>query len=432
MAEELSVWDSMTGAVFGSEHEITPASVIVHLIHGTFAPDAEWTQEHAALATELNALFGSNIWVMPASWSGDNAFDARNMASAKLRDAIQFLQRYFPNSKQLLIAHSHGGNVALYALQDLAPGHNVTGCACLATPFIHARLRDNDLYTADHLAKSVSAILAIIPLLFRAFWHISYLKELAMMACLLIGARLIGMFLNVLLKEFEPEAKHLVENMQAVSPKGVHLLLLRKTGDEAAMALSTGQFISFLTSNVYTRLVQARSSAIGFQIRQAKTPKFLWYLWISVPSVALLWVMGQAVWGWPAFWSPVVSGIAGSVLLISVLASKTTMLDNFALAGAFMAVIVSNVVTSLAFGVWHGHSTTVGPLRRTLKATIMSFLVDINTEASPAGEHTFVQFERDPNLDHQGAMLHSLYNDPRVRKVVAEWVKHWIPDEHAA
>jgi pimeloyl-ACP methyl ester carboxylesterase len=55
-------------------------------------------------------------------WSGNNSFIARDKAAAALAAELLKQNEDFPKSRQVIIAHSHGGNVALRALYYL-PAH---------------------------------------------------------------------------------------------------------------------------------------------------------------------------------------------------------------------------------------------------------------------------------------------------------------------
>ena len=78
---------------------------------------------------------------MSFSWSGGNSLTDRLQARDDLLVRIMELQDTFPKAALFLVAHSHGGNVAAYALHHLPKTHRVVGLACLATPFVHAKVR---------------------------------------------------------------------------------------------------------------------------------------------------------------------------------------------------------------------------------------------------------------------------------------------------
>jgi alpha-beta hydrolase superfamily lysophospholipase len=52
-------------------------------------------------------------------------------AAEALAQHLRKLQNKHPDARQFLIAHSHGGNIALSSTLQLPESHNVHGVACL-------------------------------------------------------------------------------------------------------------------------------------------------------------------------------------------------------------------------------------------------------------------------------------------------------------
>jgi hypothetical protein len=50
--------------------------------------------------------------------------------------------REYPNAHHFVVAHSHGGNVAMYALADESLASRVSGVVCLGTPFFACKPRN--------------------------------------------------------------------------------------------------------------------------------------------------------------------------------------------------------------------------------------------------------------------------------------------------
>lgn len=57
-------------------------------------------------------------------------------AALKLRSDLRSAISEYPSAKHIVITHSHGGNVALYALKDRELRSRVGGVVTMATPFI--------------------------------------------------------------------------------------------------------------------------------------------------------------------------------------------------------------------------------------------------------------------------------------------------------
>ncbi|MES2920590.1 MAG: hypothetical protein V4819_03540 [Verrucomicrobiota bacterium] len=114
---------------------------VITLIHGTFAPGAGWAnKEDSALRKALLAAFPDQVECRSFNWSGKNTHEARLMAAVEFADfqeAASLADAGIPN---FVISHSHGGNVALYALT--ADGPAPAGIITMGTPFITCEPRN--------------------------------------------------------------------------------------------------------------------------------------------------------------------------------------------------------------------------------------------------------------------------------------------------
>jgi hypothetical protein len=121
----------------------------VTLIHGTwgrgFFPDrfrtkrsiARWFEAHSAFAAELAKNLsdqGVSCHIRAFLWSGANSISARDLAARRLTTLIE---QDSVEQQQLVIGHSHGGNVVLRGVSGL---HDLqrqrTMIVTLATPFL--------------------------------------------------------------------------------------------------------------------------------------------------------------------------------------------------------------------------------------------------------------------------------------------------------
>lgn len=85
-------------------------ATVVTLVHGTFARSAPWTQDESTLRKELVRHLGP-VTFRPFEWTGANSHNARIAAGALLGKHILSVKTEYPEARQILIAHSHGGNV---------------------------------------------------------------------------------------------------------------------------------------------------------------------------------------------------------------------------------------------------------------------------------------------------------------------------------
>src|SRR5262245_21977199 len=74
-------------------------------------------------------------------WSGDNSHQARMTAASELAAHLRAVADAHRGAAHFVVAHSHGGNVALAALADDSVRRSVRAIACLNTPFIQGQAR---------------------------------------------------------------------------------------------------------------------------------------------------------------------------------------------------------------------------------------------------------------------------------------------------
>ena len=114
---------------------------VITLIHGTFAPGAGWAnKEDSALRKALLAAFPDQVECRSFNWSGKNTHEARLMAAGEFAAYQQAVALSDPGIPNFVITHSHGGNVALYALA--ANGPSPAGIITMGTPFITCEPRN--------------------------------------------------------------------------------------------------------------------------------------------------------------------------------------------------------------------------------------------------------------------------------------------------
>jgi hypothetical protein len=74
-------------------------------------------------------------------WSGENSHQARLTAASELATHLRAIADAHNGAAHFVVAHSHGGNVALAALSEDSARRSVDAIACLNTPFIQCRAR---------------------------------------------------------------------------------------------------------------------------------------------------------------------------------------------------------------------------------------------------------------------------------------------------
>ena len=134
-------------------------AVIVVLIHGTFAPDATWTQPDSRLrdaTSEALSPLGA-VRFFRFEWPGttlrqfNNSHRIRRAASEQLKEFLVSISQRFSGVPTFIVSHSHGGNVAFSALRGAVNQQMASGVATIATPFIQYRSRSVDQFLASML-----------------------------------------------------------------------------------------------------------------------------------------------------------------------------------------------------------------------------------------------------------------------------------------
>lgn len=136
---------------------------VITLIHGTFAPGAGWAnQEDSTLRKALLAGFPDQVECRSFNWSGKNTHEARLMAAAEFASHQKTVCLSDAGIPNFVISHSHGGNVALYAL--MAHDYSPAGIITMGTPFITCEPRN--LKSSGSLLRLASFVYSLGIVLF--------------------------------------------------------------------------------------------------------------------------------------------------------------------------------------------------------------------------------------------------------------------------
>ena len=106
--------------------------ILFVLVHGTWAREAAWTAAEASLPRALRVRW-PDAGIYCFAWSGKNGVGARLKATDTLVDALSVLKHQFPAARVVVLAHSHGGNVAAWAATAC---RDIDTVVYLNTPFL--------------------------------------------------------------------------------------------------------------------------------------------------------------------------------------------------------------------------------------------------------------------------------------------------------
>ena len=399
---------------------------VVTTVHGTYAKHATWVEPDSKLGKALAQRFGAGVVVASFRWSGRNNPSARAEAKDKLREHLHCLQIKYKQAQHYIVAHSHGGNVAFYALRDEALRDKIAGVACLATPFLVSRPRVlGSKGVTAHVAGAVGLLLLV--LLFLARWWLSafepaWLSELMIFAFLLFSMGLVG----VLLKNWRTFAERLHRALQLATLSQERLLIVRAPGDEASAALLFFQFVSQLSVRLYVLSYQLHERLLGLlnrwsghhvQLLAALVGGFVLYVGVIFGAIALKMPTEATVTivillAWLCVAVPALTLIGWT----DVAAGPV----QFMIGALLFTIIIILSITLLPFG-W--------------QVALSNILLDITAETTPPG--TWIVHQIEPMRSQVQAgdvqpLQHSVvYEDPHSLSLICDWIEHTEITVHA-
>ena len=177
----------------------TSTSRVFVLVHGTWgSPRTSSSPGGSAFCNWISDQIKEQTTFLRFEWSGHNSHRARFKAAERLGAFLNNVRSQYPDAQLFLICHSHGGNIALYALRDEELRGAVAGFIFLSTPFIvctrRAFLASGSRYAGIEegiigyvvVQGVVSLIIHWAGFTSGWFWHVS-LYSTTIMVILLLG-----------------------------------------------------------------------------------------------------------------------------------------------------------------------------------------------------------------------------------------------------
>jgi hypothetical protein len=314
-----------------------------------------------------------------------------------------------PGARQWVVAHSHGGNIALHAvryLRDSCADAPRVSTVTLATPFIHARRRTLSGWSIFVLASFgfIATAWAWVTLADGPHWDDSIVLALGALvasdvllcivgACMHPGLRWrgslrwLGRRVNanregwpydvigaVLRGEFiRPGYRsELIAAVHSPTVEPEELFVIRAAGDEASISLAAGQFLGWISARLNPLLTN-------------------WYLW----AVLMLAGTGSAA-------AALVTHSASSGFRVVIIAAFiVAALVGFLAVGGVSVMLLS---AGLPFG---------------LDGPFLSIVASCSAEAAPPGQATIMQLEPFAEAGNRGLAHSGLYrSEPVISKIV--------------
>jgi hypothetical protein len=400
--------------------ETSPRRCHVTLVHGTFARGAVWTQDDSRLAQAVKGGLGGPVAVDRCEWSGGSTAGAREAGARTLAAHVRAIGARDPDVPQFVIAHSHGGNVALYALRDPDVARHVRGVVCMATPFLVARPRDLGPKGRENLLLAVLVALLAVYYLWLAEPVAAALPWLpsgvGTALFLVVTAATIGL----LYVRWNAMAERLLEQLTLPELPSEKLLILRATGDEASALLLFFQFLSLLLVRLF-HLLQRLYGWVERHFTAWSSRK------LALIGAIVAAVLGSAVAG--AFLTRVTA--AGDSMFPLVLA--VLLLGAFTLAMSLLLLIG-----------WIGPATALFRLAASIpllpaalviavcmlptdwRIAVANLLIDVTPEPTPAGAWQIHQLVPRPSAGAGPAvpgLAHSaIYDDDEALREIVGWI----------
>lgn len=380
-------------------HEGPAASVTVTLVHGTGARKAPWTRSDSALSCAIRHKSLGKIVLTRFLWSGSNSHTARLRAGQELAEHLQEVIAENPTAKHHVVAHSHGGNVAMYALRDAYLKKRIASLICLATPFIELKRRTLNT-TVDMLREFPNPLFACIFSAFVSFafgtvgQSILVLPVIFVIAIAFLFSRKTFTFLSDRLEvKLKRSQDRLMSKFALPALAGLRMRVVSADRDEAAIYLNVVDRIAGLPFMLWSPRVIFWSAWI--------------WVWLSLP-----WALAGIHL---STFGPTASEHGWSL--------EETLFTAFLfglLVIVFMAglLVVFSLFSQATMAVWakmfRGHALGFGE-----KNIIENWLIHIAATSAPAdtGKMTKKSF-----VVSTPGLRHSVYGDEKVIETVANWI----------
>lgn len=387
---------------------------VITVVHGTYSRGADWTRAGSSFCQSLAAALPGPVHIQPFEWSGKNSFGARAKAATELRRHLHELIRSFPMARHYVIAHSHGGNVALYALQDSVLLSQIEGVVCIATPFLVLRRKNIDwdlLFCLWSVLGTVQMYLAYRSLeaVLAANWSLA----IPLVALVFTGIPVVATAIVGIGKWLRGRAEHLLVASQSPDLTGVRLFLVRLSADEASSGLATAQFFNWLAHVGFARL----SNSAMELLKQGEIRGFRSYVWRALNESALSLAALNLIIYVLVLGKLNASGWTAIVLAVLALLFASSVARQHLIALIVIPMWIFSAFATLPFG------SDLG---------VISLFLQVSVEDTPAGGWVSRLFvANDPpdggKLPH---LEHSAYLDERVREAIIKWIQT-APVKHA-
>jgi hypothetical protein len=224
-------------------------------------PPPFWFEEGSPFLARLSTELGDISHQMKAlPWSGENSISARDNTAHVLAEHLSAEHAEHPQANQLVIAHSHGGNIALRALylsqrrdssqlcgRDSATPFVVT----LATPFVevhHADLGDRPTRVRWTISGCIFTLIWLLPFTIFQLELFSPPVLIPVAVLLVIESLLSRYWISRRATARQNKVEALADATRfgpIASAQAQRLLVIRAIDDEASLVLALGTMFNY-------------------------------------------------------------------------------------------------------------------------------------------------------------------------------------------
>ena len=121
----------------------TRRQYVLTLVHGTFAQNSPWTRGRSVLRQLVRQEIHGTVIFKLFHWGYfNNSPSSRLRATLKLRQRLKRTLSIHPNAIHAVIAHSHGGNIALEAMKDPLLSSRISAVISVSNPIHNGKAKE--------------------------------------------------------------------------------------------------------------------------------------------------------------------------------------------------------------------------------------------------------------------------------------------------
>jgi pimeloyl-ACP methyl ester carboxylesterase len=398
---------------------------IVTFVHGTFAADAKWTFATSRLGLHI-ASRCPDVVLDRFGWTGGNDIVARGQAADQLAQHLVNLSLKNPDGQLSIVAHSHGGNIALDAARHVPENANL-GICCMATPFLHFRVLGENELPPRIVRKALFAPILLFIISIAALQVISIIVAVWMTVFAFLTSWAFSHWLSGGIIALRPLGQELCD--RASPPASLSSLkIIRKSGDEASLILGLARLGVWASGSLLRHFAREERYGLAAMIKSNPIPKAL--VWAFIVFITIL-ILDIFLVSYHTIKLPLEIGFFGLMICVFILICiKTNLLDDLLLAAATIMAGVAVLMSMMLYGTGaigvgaEQMRDDISWLWRMVVSVGLTIMLEINAEATPVGEwpvHHFGATPFDPSKPW--TLTHSIYEDPDVIETVAKWIK---------